>query len=107
MGSRCASGGAGEQDTGLVVPRISISASGAFDVFDVGVGSFGAGVGDALLDEHFDLGPPGSTVCQSRQLSSMSGGEHITAQDHLLVPGSFQISTGEEPSELFFDPPRG
>ena len=52
MGSRRASGGAGEQDTGLVVGRISVSPAGAFDLLDAGVGCFGAAVGDAGGNEY-------------------------------------------------------
>jgi len=50
MGSRRASGGAGEQDTGLVVGRISVSPGGPFDLFDAGVRGLGAGIGNPVGD---------------------------------------------------------
>ena len=53
-GLRRVSGGAGEQDTGLVVGRVSVSPAGAFDVFDAGVRGLGTGIGDAVGDQHLD-----------------------------------------------------
>jgi len=54
MGSRRVLGGAGEQDTGLVMGRISVSAAGAFDVFDASVRGLGTGIGDVVGDQHLD-----------------------------------------------------
>jgi hypothetical protein len=54
MGSRRASGGAGEQDTGLVVRRISVAPAGPFNVLDAGVRGLGTGIGDAVCDQHLD-----------------------------------------------------
>ncbi len=43
----------------VLVVDVAEPAAGAFDLFDKPVQAFGLGVGDAGVEERFDLGPPG------------------------------------------------
>jgi hypothetical protein len=72
MGSRRASGGAGEQNTGLVVGWVPVSPTGAFDVLDAGVRCLGASVVTRVAISTSTAGHQASKVAQSRQVSSVS-----------------------------------
>src|SRR5215217_7950815 len=105
MGSRRASGGAGEQDTGLVVGGISVSPASTFDLLDAGVRCFGASVGDAGPDEHLDGEPPGLDGVPEPPGLVHVGGDHVAAQDHLLSVVAVSLKKKEKSAELFFDAP--
>src|SRR5829696_10228482 len=107
MGSRRASGGAGEQDTGLVVGWVSISPPSAFDVLDAGVRCLCASVGYPAGDQHLDGGPPSLHGRPEPPGLLHVGSQYVAAQDHLLVAGLWDRAGVEEPPELFFDTPGG
>src|SRR5215207_4476009 len=105
MGSRRASGGAGKQDTGLVMRWISVSPTGPFDVLDAGVRGLGASIGDPVGDEDFDGWPPGLDGGPQPPRLLYVSGQHVAAQDHFLGAGLLDGVDGEEPPELFLDAP--
>jgi len=72
MASRHRPGGAGGQDTGLVVGGISVSPADAFDLLDAGIGGLGASIGDAGPNEHLDVRPPRLDGC-GREFSRPRG----------------------------------
>src|SRR5512132_103381 len=105
MGSRRASGGAGEQDTGLVMRWISVAPAGPFDVLDAGVRGLGASIGNPVGNEDFDGWPPGLDGGPQPPSLLHVGGQHVAAQDHLVLPGLMEVLHLEEPPELLLHPP--
>jgi hypothetical protein len=72
MGSRRASGGAGEQDTGLVVGWVAIPAAGPLDLFDGGVRGLVRALVTRWMINTSIAGHQASMVAQSRHVSSVS-----------------------------------